>query len=146
MAGFTEKQTKFIDHYLVTGNATESARLAGYSAATARQMGAENLSKPDIRDAITARQAARSAKVGLTAEWVVERLMAEAVLIGDGAVHGARIKALELLGKHAGMWKDKAPLEALLDALPPELAGPLRGLLAGKLPGGGGAAGGGAGP
>lgn len=42
------KQKAFADHYIRTGNATEAARLAGYSGKTARQMGAENLSKPYI--------------------------------------------------------------------------------------------------
>ena len=44
----TPKQQAFADHYLETGNATESAKRAGYSEDTARQIGAENLTKPSI--------------------------------------------------------------------------------------------------
>lgn len=44
----TPKQKAFADYYIQTGNATEAAKKAGYSKDTARQIGAENLSKPSI--------------------------------------------------------------------------------------------------
>jgi len=46
-ARLTEKQKRFIDNYIITGNATESAILAGYSKKTAAQIGSENLIKLD---------------------------------------------------------------------------------------------------
>lgn len=49
------KQKAFADHYIRTGNATEAAKLAGYSEKTARQTGAENLSKPYISAYIQSR-------------------------------------------------------------------------------------------
>ncbi|HAM0968830.1 TPA: terminase small subunit [Listeria monocytogenes] len=48
----TEKQKRFADEYIKCGNATEAARLAGYSDKTANRIGAENLSKPVIKDYI----------------------------------------------------------------------------------------------
>lgn len=51
----TEKQKLFIDYYIETGNATESARRAGYSPKTAEAIGLENLGKPRIKAAIDAR-------------------------------------------------------------------------------------------
>ena len=41
-------QKAFADFYIETGNATESAKRAGYSGSTARQMACENLTKPHI--------------------------------------------------------------------------------------------------
>ncbi|MCI8309090.1 MAG: terminase small subunit [Clostridia bacterium] len=41
----TEKQKRFIDFYIETANATESAKRAGYSEKTAKNIGAENLTK-----------------------------------------------------------------------------------------------------
>lgn len=41
----TEKQKRFIDYYVETANATESAKRAGYSSKTAKNIGAENLTK-----------------------------------------------------------------------------------------------------
>lgn len=52
MAGFTDKQKVFIAEYLVDFNATRAAIAAGYSVKTARSIGQENLTKPDIAEAI----------------------------------------------------------------------------------------------
>lgn len=51
MSKLTGKQRAFINHYIVTLNATESARLAGYQGTrdTLRAVGAENLAKPSIK-------------------------------------------------------------------------------------------------
>lgn len=51
----TEKQKRFIDYYIETGNASEAARRAGYSEKIANRIGTENLSKPVIKEAITVR-------------------------------------------------------------------------------------------
>ena len=48
------KQQRFIDEYLVDLNATQAAIRAGYSKRTARAIGCENLTKPDIRTKIQA--------------------------------------------------------------------------------------------
>ncbi|EKE30476.1 terminase small subunit [Salimicrobium jeotgali] len=48
MAKMTEKQKRFADYYIKTGNASEAARNAGYSAKTAHRIGQENLQKPAI--------------------------------------------------------------------------------------------------
>lgn len=44
----TEKQKRFADEYILTGNATQSAIKAGYSEKTAAEIGHENLRKPNI--------------------------------------------------------------------------------------------------
>ena len=44
--GMTTKQKAFCEYYIETGNATESARRAGYKEKAASQTGAENLKKP----------------------------------------------------------------------------------------------------
>lgn len=51
----TEKQRRFVDYYIETGNKTEAAKRAGYSEKTAASIGDENLRKPVIRAAIDAR-------------------------------------------------------------------------------------------
>ena len=51
----TKKQQAFVEHYLREWNATRAAVLAGYSEKTARSIGSENLTKPDIAAAIQAR-------------------------------------------------------------------------------------------
>lgn len=51
----TEKQRRFVDYYIETGNASEAARRAGYSEKTAGWIGQENLQKTTIKAAIDAR-------------------------------------------------------------------------------------------
>lgn len=51
----TGKQQAFIDEYLKTRNATKAAIAAGYSPKTAYSIGSENLSKPEISEAIRLR-------------------------------------------------------------------------------------------
>ena len=51
----TEKQKRFVDYYIETGNKTEAAKKAGYSEKTAASIGDENLRKPAIKAAIDAR-------------------------------------------------------------------------------------------
>lgn len=51
----TPKQKKFADNYIKSGNATQSAIDADYSKKTARSIGQENLTKPDIKSYIDER-------------------------------------------------------------------------------------------
>lgn len=51
----TPKQQAFCDYYLETLNATEAAKLAGYSKKTAFRIGAENMQKPAIKEYIDER-------------------------------------------------------------------------------------------
>lgn len=55
MTKLTEKQKRFVDAYIETGNASESARRAGYSPKTAFRSGQENMQKPAIKQALAAR-------------------------------------------------------------------------------------------
>ena len=52
MPKLNAKQVRFCEEYLIDLNATQSAVRAGYSVKTAKQMGSENLSKPDIAEYI----------------------------------------------------------------------------------------------
>ncbi len=74
-----DKMEMFCQEYIGRANlnATEAARLAGYSQKTAKQMGTENLSKPAIRDRISFLQRATMRKLEVTPE----RIMAEVAKI-----------------------------------------------------------------
>lgn len=62
------RQERFVQEYLVDLNATQAAIRAGYSEKSARQMGAENLSKPSIQAAIAQAQQERAERTGITAD------------------------------------------------------------------------------
>ncbi|EDM71422.1 Terminase small subunit [Roseobacter sp. AzwK-3b] len=73
----TAKQERFVAEYLIDLNATQAAIRAGYSKKTARQAGAENLSKPDIADAVATAKAERAERTEINADWVLRRLADE---------------------------------------------------------------------
>lgn len=116
----TQKQRRFIDEYIISGNATQAAIKAGYSKKTARKIGQENLTKPDIKAAIEKRNAEiRSEKTADMTE-VMEYLTSvmrgeqtESVATSKGVYSNVevsakdRIKAAELIGKRNGAWTDK---------------------------------------
>ena len=54
---FTPRQDKFMDEYIMKGNAAEAARNAGYSVKTADRIGHKLLRKVEIADEIARRRA-----------------------------------------------------------------------------------------
>lgn len=70
----TSKQVQFIAEYLKDLNATQAAIRAGFSKRTARAIGCEYLTKPDIAAAIQAGQIKKLEKAELTAERVLEEI------------------------------------------------------------------------
>ncbi len=145
MAKLTPKQERFCEEYLIDLNATQAAIRAGYSANTAREQGAQNLSKLNIQEKIAELKAERSKRTEITQDRVVKELAAMAfakatdyACVEDGIViikptsmltplqqaaivgikqtqAGIEIKldksrALEMLGRHLGMFNDKLEL------------------------------------
>lgn len=70
----TERQRRFVEAYVETGNATEAARRAGYSKKTANIIGPENLSKLSIKKAIEERMAEIEKSKTATAEEIIQLL------------------------------------------------------------------------
>ena len=103
--------------------ATQAAIRAGYSERTARSVGSENLTKPDIQARIAELQAERSKRTDIKADDVLRRLIREADAGDMNEPNAARIRAVELLGKHLGLFVDRKiigiralPLEDLNEA------------------------------
>lgn len=120
----TEKQKRFADEYIISGNATQAAIKAGYSKKTAAVIGTENLIKPNIKNYIDERLEELKSERTADAQEVLEYLTSvmrgnetEEVLIGVGEGMqstiqkevGAkdRLKAAELLGKRFALFTDK---------------------------------------
>ena len=66
----TKKQKRFVEEYLIDLNATQAAIRAGYSPATAKEIGCENLTKPNISKAM----AERSRRTGVNQDRVLQEL------------------------------------------------------------------------
>ncbi|WP_455390182.1 terminase small subunit [Lactiplantibacillus pentosus] len=70
----TPKQQKFADEYIKSGNAADAARKAGYSKRSARSVGQENLTKPDIKQYIDEQMAEIASRRIMDATEAVELL------------------------------------------------------------------------
>ncbi len=77
-AKLTRRQRRFVEEYLVDLNATQAAIRAGYSSKSARLIGSENLTKPDIQTAIQNAMAERSERCRITQDDVLMELAAVA--------------------------------------------------------------------
>lgn len=113
----TVKQKKFCEYYILySGNAAKAAFEAGYSPKTAKVIGAENLTKPDIKKYIKElaekEDAARIASMNEVLEYLtrtMRREEKESINVGNELctvptkVQNAT-KAAELLGKYMQLW------------------------------------------
>lgn len=69
-----DKQKRFCLEYIVDLNATQAAIRAGYSEKTAKSMGCENLTKPDIQAYVQKLMSERSKRTEITADNVLKEL------------------------------------------------------------------------
>lgn len=106
----TEKQKRFIDYYIETGNATESAKRAGYSKKTAKNIGAENLTKLNsfIKEKMEQKESERIASQDEVLEYLTKVMRGqEKDQFGLDASLQDRTKCAELLGKRYGTFEGK---------------------------------------
>lgn len=106
------KKNRFVEEYPVDLNATQAAIRAGYSKKTAYSIGQRLLKDVEIQEAIQKAMKDRSERTGITQDKVVEELgkvaFAEAHDYTDADLkYGNKLKALELLGKHLGMFEKR---------------------------------------
>jgi len=153
MAGtdLTPKQSAFVEQFVISGNATDAAKQAGYSEKSAAALGSQLLANPKVAIAVQDALDARAERTGITADMVLAELariafsdlrdvatwgadtlalidsseltddaarsLREVVATTSQTEHGTtnrlhvkqhdKMKALELLGKHLGMFREK---------------------------------------
>lgn len=142
--GLNEKQKRFVDEYLIDLNATQAAIRAGYSKHLANTNARKLLQNTTIKAAIQEAQNKRAERVQVTQDDVLRDLLEvrdicmgrKSIIVTDTVKNnqegkitavdnpvfafepsGAN-KALELLGKHLGMFKDRVDLTSGDNPLP----------------------------
>lgn len=113
----TEKQKRFVDEYLIDLNASAAARRAGYSEKTADRIGPRLVVKSCVAQAIAERLKDRQERTEVTQDFVVTNLktiVERAMDHEDPQYMQAANKALDLLGRHLGMYTDKMTLKGEL--------------------------------
>lgn len=137
MTKLTEKQKRFADYYIETGNGAEAARLAGYKGKNLNNIASENLAKLGIKNYINEKLEEMSSQRIASANEVMELLtsaargeLEEEVVVVENADGfseartikkkiGAkdRIKAAELLGKRYRLWTDKVEVKGMVPVM-----------------------------
>ena len=112
MSGLTKKQERFAEEYLVDLNATQAAIRAGYSPKTAYSMGQRLLKNVEVQKAIQAAMEQRSKRTEITQDLVLDEIgkvaFHEAADYAESELkYSSKLRALELLGKHLGMFDGK---------------------------------------
>ena len=106
----TARQERFIREYLVDLCAAAAARRAGYTPKSARSIGCRLLKDPEIRREVAVAMEQEKEENTLRREQVLQELKAVAFAPASDA-SGAelkvaqKLKALELLGKHLGLFE-----------------------------------------
>lgn len=106
--GLTTKQELFVSAYCSNGfNATQAAIEAGYSADSAREIGSENLTKPDIAEAVDRYKLSIKKRHGITIESLLRELeeAREAALSAETPQSSAAIAATMGKAKLTGLDK-----------------------------------------
>lgn len=96
----TDRQEKFAREYLVDCNIAAAARRAGYSERYGRKLAA----LPQVRAFIDGEKQREAQKYSLRREQVLQGLC-ELAFSQDGG--SSRLKALELLGRHLGLFEGR---------------------------------------
>lgn len=105
--GMNQQRRAFCEAYLISGNATEAAREAGYSIKTARSKGQRLLTFVDVQEYLEQRNQEISA--ANTAQVEEVRQFWTTVMRDNAAKISERLKASELLAKTYGAFL--APVE-----------------------------------
>lgn len=119
-----ERERRFCEEYLVDLCAKRAALRAGYPPATANGKAASWINpkhpkKPLLRAEIDRMMAERSLRTRVNSDRVVQELASIAFDESDGARTQDKLRALELLGKHLGLFagnaREEQPLPVIMD-------------------------------
>lgn len=121
----TERQKRFCEEYLKDLNGTQAAIRAGYSKKTANEQSSRLLANVNVAPYLDSLRKKIEEKNELSIQWVLDELVKnknmamqeEPVYDSEGNPTGEYTyqgsvanKAIELIGKHLGMWQNKVEL------------------------------------
>lgn len=113
MDKLTQRQEMFCREYLVDLNGTQAAIRAGYSPKTANEQATRLLANVSVRSHVQKLMGDRVERVARSADDVlrdlhkIKEVNMRETDDGEMVNSAAALKALELEGRHIGMWVDK---------------------------------------
>jgi len=103
----TAKQKRFCEEYIIDLNATQAAIRAEYSKKTAYSQGQRLLKNLNISQHIQKLQTEQSKRTQITADKVIDDIEDVRKRAKAENSFGMELKALELQGRHLGMFTDR---------------------------------------
>ena len=107
------RRARFVDEYPKDHDGQAAAIRAGYSRRSAKFAASHMLRDPKVAAALAAKEAKLTARVELSIGWVLERLKRNAEESLDAEERMAANRALELIGKHLGMFVERVDVRNL---------------------------------
>lgn len=107
MSKLTDKQKRFCEEYLIDLNAAQAAIRAGYSAKGINKRTTRMMANEGIQQYLAELRNEQSARTRITADTVLGELVKIASADVEVTERG-KMKALELLGKHLGLFTSGA--------------------------------------
>ncbi len=101
----TDRQTRFVDEYLIDLNGTQAALRAGYSPSGARQEGSRLLTNADIKALVARKQAQTAQRLEITREDVIRGLVSAITLAKEQSNPMAMIRACREIGLMLGYYR-----------------------------------------
>lgn len=99
-------QSAFIDHYMVTKRGTEAIILAGSRTKNPARAATEMLNHPLVKAEIERRRDVLADKSIMTIEYLAQKLL-DIIQREEEENPTAALRAIELAGKHLGMYRDR---------------------------------------
>jgi hypothetical protein len=105
--GLTERQRRFVDEYILDGNATQAAIRAGFKRNSASVQASRLIGNVKVALAIRQRRAAIAKRMEVSAERVIAEYAKIAFDDGAPVRKEDKLGALNALGKHLGLFVDR---------------------------------------
>lgn len=106
-----QRREEFVQHFLVTKNATEAAKRCGYSEKSAYNQGYRMINNDEVQKMLAIELADSKERNLKDHDSIIEQLKDEALGKVSGHTAGSRVKALEILMKFYGMIDSNTKLE-----------------------------------
>ena len=106
-----QRKEEFVQHFLVTKNATEAAKRCGYSEKSSYNQGYRMMNDDEVQKMLAIELADSKERNLKDHDSIIEQLKDEALGKVSGHTAGSRVKALEILMKFYGMIDSNTKLE-----------------------------------
>jgi phage terminase small subunit len=113
----TQRQAKFVDEYVLRGNAAAAARAAGYSADSAKVTACRMLTKANLQAAIAAKKQAVAEEIELRRENIIAAILKAIEMARKQEEPATMVSGLKEIAKLCGFYEQDSLAEQVLESV-----------------------------